>query len=381
MSRRVAAVLLALLVVLGGGALYYYQRGASHRPADLATIGQPLFRDLEAAKVAAIAIRDPKGALTLELKGGRWGLAERGEFPADFAKVKAFALKAIELKIGQVDPIGAKDRARLKLLPPGEGAGSGTLVELRAADGKPLASMIVGEKYFKQTPDDPATASADGRFVMLPAHPNTIYVISDPLAQATSTSSAWIDRTGFAVDKVSSLAYRPAEGESWKIERPTEKGEWKLEGAKAGEKLEFTKANAAAYALGSVPLDDVASPDASPAVTGLATPATIVATTFDGLAYTIRLGKLSGTDYYARLDIEGTPPASREPEKGESAADKARRDKEFEAHLKALQARLPRERALAKYVLLLPKASFDDLLKTRAELLQKSSPEKSSKKR
>jgi len=375
-SARVATVLLVLLVVLGGGALLYYEHGKSERPADLAAIGQPLLKGLKAADVAAIAIRDPQGALTLHLDGGRWTLAERADFPADFAKVKDFVVKALELSIGQLDPIGAKDRARLKLLPPGSGAGSGTLVEFKAADGKTLAAMIVGEKYFKRTPDDPATAPADGRFVMLPGNTRTVYVVGDPLTQATAASAAWIDRGGFEVDKVQSLAYRPAEGQGWKFERGAENDHWRLEDARPGEKLDFTKANAAAYALNSVRLADVASPDASPAVTGLATPAVLTATTFDGLTYTIQLGKLAGANYYARLAVDGTPLAKRTPGKNEKAADRARLEQEFAAHLKKLETLLPRERALRKYVLLLPKATFDDVLKTRAELLEKKKAKK-----
>lgn len=371
MRARFATVLLVLLVVLGGGALLYYEHGKSERPADLAAIGQPLLKGLKAADVAAIAIRDPKSALTLQLKGERWTLAERADFPADFAKVKGFVVKALELSIGQLDPIGAKDRARLKLLPPGSGAGSGTLVEFKAADGKTLAAMIVGEKYFKRTPDDPATAPADGRFVMLPGNTHSVYVVGDPLTQATAASAAWIDRSGFAVDEVKSLAYRPAEGQGWKFERSGEHDPWTLEGARPGEKIDFAKANAAAYALNSVPLADVASPDASPAATGLVTPAVLTATTFDGLTYTIQLGKLAGANYYARLALDGTPLTKRTPGKDEKAAHRARLDQEFAAHLKKLEARLPRERALRKYVLLLPKATFDDALKTRAELLEK----------
>nr|MDA8109733.1 hypothetical protein [Betaproteobacteria bacterium] len=70
MSRGIALALLVLLVVLGGGALLVYEHGASQRPSELATLGQPLLKHLEAANVAAIAIRDSKGALTIELKNG-----------------------------------------------------------------------------------------------------------------------------------------------------------------------------------------------------------------------------------------------------------------------------------------------------------------------
>lgn len=378
MSRRVTVVLLLLLVVLGGGALLLHERRAAQRPAELAKLGQPLFPHLEAAKITAISLRDSSGTLKVELRTGAWVLGERGDFPADYAKVKDFVIKALELRTGQVEPVDAADRTRLKLLAPGEGAGAGTLVEFRGADGKPLASMIVGEKYFKKTPEDAASARADGRFVMLPRDTITAYVVGDPLAQASATSAAWIDHTGLALENLSSLEYRPAQGAGWKIERASATGDWALDDAKPGEKLDPGKANAAAYALGSVPLDDVAPPDAQPATTGLAAPATITATSFDGLSYTLQLGSLAGADYYATLRIAGTPRSARAAAQTESAADKAKRDKEFSEQLTKLEARLPRERALQGHVLLLPRASLDDLLKTRADLLQKREQPKQS---
>ena len=112
----------------------------------------------KAAEVAAIAIQQPKGALTIERKGEAWTIAERGGFPADYDKVRDFVIKATALKIGQSDTVGDKDRERLQL-----GAG-GTKVEFRAQDGKPLATLVAGRKYFKAEPDNPEKALGDGRY-------------------------------------------------------------------------------------------------------------------------------------------------------------------------------------------------------------------------
>ena len=115
-------------------------------------LGQPLLKGLSAADVAAIRIAGPEGALTLARKDDRWIVAEHGDFPADYAKVRAFVLKAGELKIGQSEPIGEPDRARLALVAPGDDAKGGksetrgTLVEFQSAAGKPLAGVIVGAK-------------------------------------------------------------------------------------------------------------------------------------------------------------------------------------------------------------------------------------------
>jgi hypothetical protein len=347
MNARFAAIFVLLLVLLGGGALIVYEQQHEAQPAGAGLLGQPLLKNLAADKIAAIQIAQPESILTLDHKGKRWVIDERGEFPADFDKVRAFVLKAIELKIGQSETIGPQDRARLDLLEPDKGNGAGTQVDFLGADGKTLARLLIGKKYFKRAPSDPATAQADGRFVRLPDYPGTAYVVPDPLTQATARSAAWIDKSGISAQKLKTLEVHLADGEQWKIERANEKAEWKLEGAKAGEKVEVTKANAASYSLSELQLADVAPPGLSTQSAGFDKPtATITATTLSGLTYHFTVGKLDGANYYLRFTRLGEP------------------DKKDEA-------RLAREKALEPYTLLVEKTELDDTLVKRAELLEK----------
>jgi uncharacterized protein DUF4340 len=350
MNARVAGVLLVLLAALGGGALLVQQQRGAERPAGAGKLGQPVLKNLKAADIAAIAIREPGATLTLQRHAERWTIAERGGFPADLDKVRELVLKALELKVGQSEPIGGPDRARLKL------DGSGTTLEFLGADGKPLARLAIGGKYFKREPENPARAIGDGRFVQLPEDPATAIVVSDPLTLASTRSADWIDRTGFAAEKVRALETTLQVVEKWMIERGRDDAGWKLSPMRAGEKLDTIRANSASYSLNSVALADVAAPGLKAADTGLDRPfATFVARTFDGLTYSVKLGKPVGDNYYAALTVAGEPKAS--------GADAAARQK-------AIAARLPAERALAAHVLLIAKSKFEDLLKKRAELLE-----------
>lgn len=359
MSARGVAVLAVLLVVLGGAALLYQRQQAQERPQNAALLGRPVLKDLRAADVAAIRIVEPKATLTVQRKDDGWAIAERDGFPADVAKVREFVLKMIELKVGQTAPLADPDRARLNL------DASGTRVEFDGADGKPLARLVVGKKYFKRPVDNPDKAPADGRFVALPeagkADGGIAYIVADPLAQASAKSADWIDRASFEVEKVKTLEVRFADGGGWKIERSGDNADWKLAGARPGEKLDAGKANAAAYSLSLLELADVAPPEAkkNDALTGLDQPTVIEATTLDGLAYTIRIGKAEGDDDYVAFSSSGT------------LAEQAR-DKDDAERIKKLQARLPREKRLSDYVLLVPKSTLEDTLKPRAELLEKS---------
>jgi len=153
-----------------------------------------------------------------------------------------------------------------------------------------------------------------------------------------------------------------AGGERWKIERPGDNANWKLSPLRAGEKLDVIRANSASYSLNSVELADVAAPGAQAAETGLGKPsATIIAVTFDGLTYNVILGRPAGDNYYATLAIAGEAKAS-----GPDAAERG----------KKIAERLPRERALAAHTLLIAKSKFEDILKQRADLLEKKATRK-----
>ena len=350
MNARIAAILVAALLVLGGGALYLQQQGRSQRPAESGTLGQPLLKGLQAAAVSTIRIGEPGATLTLERKDARWIIAERAGFPADPGKVRDFVIQAIALRVGQSEPIGDQDRARLQL------DASGTAVEFKDAQGKTLASFIAGRKFFKREPENPDKAAADGRFVLLPDDAGRVVVVASPLTQVTARTAEWVGRQGLAIEKLRTLEYRPAAGEGWEIERATDNAVWKLAGAKPHEKLEITKANAAAYSLQNLDIADVAASDSKPEDTGLNQPALITAATFEGLTYTIKVGKLAGEQYYAAFSVAGEPKAE-----GKDAEERQRK----------LAERLPREKALADYVLLVAKGRLDDVLKARAELLAK----------
>jgi len=358
MNARIVAVLLVLLAALGGGALLVQQQAGSQKPADAAALGQPLFKGLQAAEVSAIVIRQPKVALTVARKDERWVIAERDGFPADFDKVREFVLKLIALKVGQAEPIGDQDRARLNL------DESGTAVELLGVGGKPLARLTAGRKYFKAEPENPDRSPGDGRYVALPEDAKRVIVVADPLAQASTRSADWIGKAGIAAEKVKSLEVRyhdGAAGAAWKIERSGDNADWKLAGARADEKLEITKANAAAYTFAQIELADVAPKDTRADDTGLAKPTVVIAATLDGLTYTLKLGKLEGENYYANIAVTGEPkPAG----------------KDAEERLTKINERLPREKSLAGYTVLIPKSKLEDILKKRVELLAKKEVKK-----
>src|SRR5258706_8210044 len=190
MNARVAGVLVVLLIALGGGALLVREQQSTPRSADAGALGQPLLKGLQASQVATIVIRQPKGAISIAKKDGRWTIAERGGFPADFDKVREFVVKAIALKAGQIEAVGEKDRARLLL------DAGGTAIEFLGADGKPLARLTAGRKYFKTEAGNPDKAHGDRRYLALPGGEKRVGVGADPLVPAPPPSADPITRAG-----------------------------------------------------------------------------------------------------------------------------------------------------------------------------------------
>ncbi|MBL8382334.1 MAG: DUF4340 domain-containing protein [Burkholderiales bacterium] len=377
MGNRVVLILIVLALAAGAGSLYLL-RGEGESSSNARALGQVLFPQLKAAEVERITVQDAKGTINLERKGAGWAIAERGGFPADIERVGELVVKLLELKTGQTEPIGEKDRARMQLAAPGKGDGAATLVTFKGKDGKTLAELLVGKKYFKSPPEGDATkALGDGRYVMLPAEPARVILVSDPLKQAQSSAEEWVARDGFAVENIRSLEVKLADG-GYRLARENLDANWVLDG-KGGE-LDGARANAATFALAKVEVADVAAQGAD---TGIADGPQITATTTDGLEYRIRLGKLEKDRYFAQVAVEGTParvvkPAPAPPD--EKADAKEKREKAAADEAKRFTERVAREKALSGFTLLVPKGKLEDVLKKRDDMLKKEEKKDEKKK-
>jgi len=371
-SARLLGILVAVLVLLGGAALWLHQKERANQAPAVATLGDPLLKGLQAANIASIRITQPGATLTLRRDGARWVIPERDGFPADFAKVRNFVVDALALKIGQSEPINGADRARLQLNEPSAAEGGGTLVEFDAADGKPLARVIVGSKYFKRKPDNLKTAQADGRFVLRPDAPGTAIIVADPLEQADAKSTLWMDRHAFAAENPVSIDVRHADGDHWRLVKASGKNEtWQLADAKPGEKLTETTVLSVVAAAGGLDLDDIVKKDPQREAKVLGKPTVITVVTGDGLTYTLTVGVSEDRKRYAVGTIEGELPEARKPVAGEKPEDAAARDKAFGERIAKIRARRPNAQTLEKYALLIPDATLVDLTKKRADLLER----------
>ncbi|MGH8622117.1 MAG: DUF4340 domain-containing protein, partial [Burkholderiales bacterium] len=307
--------------------------------------------------------------VTLARKEKMWVVQERGGYPASFEEISDLMIKLVELKVTQSEHIGASLLPRVELAGPGKGEGGGTLIEFRDSAGKVLASLVLGKKVLKKDPLNPLPVAKDGvpagRYVRVVGAGDTVAVVSDPLGKAEADPGKWLNRDFFKIERIRTLAAGPeGAGPRWKIARAEEWGQWKFVD---GGNLDPSAAVGAVNRLGSLSFDDVAL---DPGKEAQGKPVVIVAETFDNLVYTVKLSrKGKGDEHFVSVTVNGEPPASRVPEKGEKPGDKERRDKEFAESRKKLVERVAAERTLSKWTYVIARRELEPLLRTRSEMV------------
>jgi hypothetical protein len=387
MTGRQFILALVALAVLGAGvwgALKWQRSG--YEAAD-SRVGQKLLAGFKVDDVAQIEIVEPGSAVTLVRTDRGWTVKERGGYPADVGPIRDLLLKLEELKVIQAEGITDALRPRLQLAAPGGGAKpeeTGTLLELKARDGKSLAALLLGKKTTKQAnmPGLAGESIPSGRYVLVVSDPERMNVVADPFATVAAKPQQWLSRDYLKVERVKSLTVVGPDGkERWSVARPDESSGWKWS---APGKLDGGKAQDGASALYSMQIADAAA-GVSDADAGLDKPTIVRAHTFDGWAYELRIGKAAPEDrYYAKASVTGAVPEKREPRADEKAEDKAKEDKAFAERQAAMKAKLEREQSLGAFTVLLPKSTAEPLLRERSALLlvvEKKDAQKDAKKR
>jgi hypothetical protein len=378
MSRKQFLVVLAALAVLAAAAAGVVLSDRSAWTSADSRAGQKAVAGLKIADVAEIAIRDSSGGLHLVRGPSGWTVRERADFPADTDRVAAMLVALAEAKVVQSEPLVESQRARLELAEPKDkAAGAGTAIELKDGKGGVLGKLLLGKKIMKASamasmgrPE----ADATGRYAVAGSDAATVLAIGDPLLQAGARPQDWLVKDLLRVEGSKTISSSKDGKLRWTVTRNTESADWKLVGS--SQRPDLQKATDLASSLGWLNLVDVVA-DPAKADTGLDHPVTIRSRTFDGLTYTLKVGKPVDSSYYVGIAVSGEPPKTRSPAKSEKAEDKAKNDKEFEERRKKLLEKVERERKLEGWTYLVSKTTLDPLLRDRAQLMpEKKQPAK-----
>ncbi|MBM3346812.1 MAG: DUF4340 domain-containing protein [Betaproteobacteria bacterium] len=405
MSRKQFLILLVALVVLAvaGAGVFFKDRSAWKR--DDARLGEKLLPALKAAEVSEIVLRGERSEVHVVKSAAGWIVRERADFPADANAVSGLLLKLIDLKVVQTEPSGDAQRARLLLLEPkppdaaakapdrtakvlvpadgrGEGAkaeagradSAGTVLELKDGAGKVLGRLLLGKTLMKQSDQSGDSDIPSGRYVLVGDGAGSIVVVADPLKDADPGPAAWLDKDVIRADSVKSV----------KAVGPDGRQRWSLSRAKEGDLMTFVsspdkvdpqKGQDTVSAFYGISLLDVVA-DPARAGTGLDKPLTVTAQSFDGVSYVLKIGAKAGDDrYYLAVSSAGQHAKTREPVKGESAEDKAKRDKEFEESLPKRAERRARDKTMEKWAYIVPRTAIAAVMRERTELFPDKKPE------
>jgi hypothetical protein len=346
-------------------------------------MGQKLFPNFPINEVAGLDIQGA-GALHLERKGDGWQVRERGGYPVDFSKIKEMLITLSNLKISQSEPIGSSQLAHMELEPPGKGAGSGTLVTFTDEKGKAIQSLLLGKKHLEEAGGNSQFGGGEypnGRYVMLPADPKSLLLITDPLSNIETNAPPWLNQQFFKIEKPDSIAVVSTDAtNSWKVMRANETEPWVLADTNAGEMLDSNKLSSLASTFSYASFVDVAS-NTAPAQSGLDNPFIIKITTTDHFAYELKIGNKTPEDnYYMTVSVSADLPAARTPGKDEKPEDKTKLDKDFETQTKTLQDKLNQEKALGPWVYLVSSSQLEPVLRKRAQLMVEKKEEKPDEK-
>jgi hypothetical protein len=186
----------------------------------------------------------------------------------------------------------------------------------------------------------------------------------------------WLDHGFIKIEKPKTVAVvGTSSALQWKIQRETESANWKFAEAKPGEEVDQTKVSGLASTLSNLSFVDVLDPKATLESTGLDKPSTATIETFDGITYSLKIGKPEGDKYPLTVAITSALASQREPAPNEKAEDKKKLDDEFAAQKKKLEEKLAKEKKFEGRPFLIAKFGIDQLLKNRSDLIKaESSP-------
>jgi len=393
MNRKQLIILLVVVVVLGGFGLMLYQRSEGSWQGSTKSGSNKLLGDLPVNDVAELIIKGGTNELDLVKKDGLWRVKQRNNYPANYAEISGFLIKAADLKAVQTEEIGQSQLGRYKLLPPGAATNTAVEVDLRDQNGKNIKTLLLGKTHMHKMEGRPSPMGEfgdnegypDGRFVMVGASARTVAVISDPLNTIEAKPENWLNKDFFKVEKIKSIAVTyPVATNSWKVSRDSDTAsEWKLSDVKPGESLDSSKTSGFSYALSSPNFNDVLPLDTKPEPAGLEKPTVVTVDTFDNFTYTIKAGQKTNDNIPMTLAVSAQLHKERQAGKDEKPEDKARLDKEFQDKQKKLQETLDQDKAYEKWIYLVSSWTLDSVLKERKDLLaeKKEEPKKEEPKK
>ncbi|MBV8507388.1 MAG: DUF4340 domain-containing protein [Alphaproteobacteria bacterium] len=302
-SLILLAVATVILVAIAIVVLASGDRGVSR-----AAPGQLAFPALAAklGDVASVTVSRDGNTMTFIRDGDSWLVAEKGNYPANAAKVSQIVRAMADLTLVEPKTQNPDLYPRLELEDPGKGKSA--LVAVKDKSGGDLAQAIVGKRRY-----DRLGAGNDGVYLRKPGEAQTW--LARGALDPSGDPASWLDRQIIDISekKIAKVTLTQADGTKLVISRSAPDASFAVEDAPADTKFknESTIGGPAA-ALETLDLDDVKP------VAELPVPdkdvVTASFTTFDGLTVDLRLMDRDKSNWIA-ISATGSGPAAGEAKK------------------------------------------------------------------
>ena len=306
MQARSLALLAAVTVVLVALAVIVLTSG--DRASSHVAPGGPAIPSLaaELRDVASVRVWRDGVNLMLIRDGDSWLVADKGDYPANAAKISQIVRAMADLTL--VEPKTEKPELypRLELEDPGSGKSS--LITIRDKSEAKLAELIVGKRRY-----DRLGGGNDGVYLRKPGDPQA-WLARGSLDPSGEVSS-WLDRRILDIPekRIARVILSQPDGTKLAIGRSAPDAKFTVEDAPADAKFRSESATSGpAGALDTLDLDDVKPAGELPVPDKDVTTASF--TTFDGLTVDVRLTERDKTSWIA-ISATGSGSAEAEAKK------------------------------------------------------------------
>ena len=389
MKPRTVTILWIIALLLGVAVfLLKKSDGGGNRNNTNRSAGEKLIAAFPAAETASIAISGADQSATLELKDGKWTVAERDGFPANTRNINELLRTLSELKVTQGIEAGPSFAPRFGMdEKSSDPAARGITATFKDKSGKELAKVSFGKNLDATASASPFGGGATGRYVRNHADESGFYAVSEIFGTLSSDPKSWLAEDFIKVERIKSISLsKPASDENeYALFRDDENADFKFTDAFPGVSID-TAATAPLKSLFSFARFDDVVPAAG--VAERATPEKLQKasiTTFEGFTYDISLQPVKAAapkegetapapateEYLMDIKVTAELPKERKKTDGEKPEEAEAADKAFAERLKTLTERLEATKALEGRTFLVSKFSVDALLKGRAELMSK----------
>lgn len=338
--------------------------------------GKKVVPGLDATKILKFTVQNNQGTVTVEFKDGLWRVAERYGYPAKYEKLATFLEELGELTVTEMVAAGESQYGRLKLNDPGKDD-TGALLTLFGEDGKELAAVIFGKEHLrKSSGNNPMGMGGgdypDGRYLRTKGGKD-VMLVAKSFSQIDEGPNTWLDDQFFKVSDIQEANLAEGGKTLWTASRTDKSADLKLAGdIPDGKEVDTTKLGSIKSAFSWARFSDVADPALKPEETGFDQAKTFVAKQFDGIVYTVTVGK-KGADnkYYLAVKASYDGPTARVAAEGEKPEDKEKLDKDFADTLAETQKKVDDLNArTGNWVYLVDSWTVENVTKSRDDLLK-----------